>query len=347
MKNGKLLIAIVNSSSFGVCFPGHLRELETFADLVRVEIPRGAGAAVFHTQLAGVDGIIASVTPAYTREVLLGLPELQLLARHGVGCDNVDLDTCTELGIVVSRVGPQVEPESVAQHTLGLMTAAARKIVEGYAIVKAGQWSKRAMLPLGVDFRGATVGLIGIGAIGGTVARILTQGYQAKVIASDPYLAADVVAARHAEKVGFDELLARSAFVSLHCPLTHETLRMFGARELAAMNDRVIIVNTCRGEIFDQGDLIGALASGKVGGYATDVVEGEPIGADHVLLSTPNVIITPHLGGYSVVSLRGMGGTMVDDMRKVFVASDFPEFIANPQVDLHDSRIARRRARAG
>lgn len=347
MRNGKLLIAIVNSSSFGVSFPEHLRELETFADLVRVEIPRGAGAAVFHARLAGVDGIIASVTPAYTREVLLGLPELQLLARHGVGCDNVDLATCTELGIVVSRVGPRVERESVAQMTLGLMNAAARQIVAGCAMVRAGEWSKRATLPLGVDFHGATIGLVGIGAIGKTVARILSQGYGARVIAYDPYVDADVVAANHAEKVNFDALLARSAVISLHCPLTSETHRMFSARQLAAMNDGVFLVNTCRGEIFNQGDLIAALASGKVGGYATDVVEGEPIGADHVLLSTPNVLITPHLGGYSVVSLRGMGSTMVDDMRKVFVASEFPEFIANPQVDLNDSRIARRRARPG
>jgi phosphoglycerate dehydrogenase-like enzyme len=341
MRNGKRLIAIVNSSSFGISFPEHLRQLEAFADLIRVEMPKGAGAAEFHQRLAGVDGIIASVTPVYTREVLLGLPELQLLARHGVGCDNVDLPTCTELGIVVSRVGPQVEPESVAQHTLGLMTAAARKIVAGEKMVRAGEWGKRAHLPLGVDFNGATIGLVGIGNIGRTVARILTLGYQAKVIASDPYLAADVVAARHAEKVGFDELLARSAFISLHCPLTHETLRMFGARELAAMNDRVIIVNTCRGEIFNQGDLIRALESGKVAGYATDVVEGEPIGADHVLLSTPNVIVTPHLGGYSVVSLGGMGSTMVDDMRRVFVEGSYPEFVANPEVDLARSRIAK------
>ena len=347
MKNGKLLIAIVNSSSFGISFPEHLRELETFADLVRVEIPRGAGADVFHAQLAGVDGIIASVTPMYTREVLLGLPELQLLARHGVGCDNVDLATCNELGIVVSRVGPRVERESVAQMTLGLINAAARQIVTGCTMVKAGRWSERATIPLGVDLHGATVGLVGIGAIGKTVARILAQGYRAKVIAYDPYVDAGVVTANHAEKVGFDELLARSAVISLHCPLTHETSRMFTAPELAAMNDGVFLINTCRGEIFNQGDLIAALASGKVAGYATDVVENEPIGAEHVLLSTPNVIVTPHLGGYSVVSLRGMGETMVDDMRKVFVGTAYPEFIANPEVALPDTRIARRRARRG
>ncbi len=347
MRNGKTTIAIVNSSSFGVSFPEHLAGLAEFAEVVRVEIPRGAGPAVFHERLAGVDGIVASVTPPYTRDVLLGLPELQLLARHGVGCDNVDLATASQLGIVVSRVGPLVERESVAQMALGLMDAAARRIVAGVAMVRGGEWNRRATLPLGVDFNGATIGLVGIGNIGGTVARILTHGYRANVIACDPYVDAATVAARHATKVGFGELVARSAIISLHCPLTDETSRMFGAREFAAMADGTIIVNTCRGELFDQKDLIAALQAGRVGGYATDVVEGEPIGADHVLLATPNTIVTPHLGGYSVVSLRGMGATMVDDMRRVFVENRFPEVVANADVALATSRIARARARPG
>jgi lactate dehydrogenase-like 2-hydroxyacid dehydrogenase len=341
MTNKKVLIAIVNSSSFGISFPEHLRSLEKFADLIRVEIPKGAGASVFHEKLAAVDGIIASVTPIYTREVLLGLPKLQFLARHGVGCDNVDLDTCTELGIAVSKVGPLVERESVAQMALGLMDASSRRIVEGSSMVRAGEWNKRANIALGVDFNGASIGLVGIGAIGGTVARILALGYQANVLACDPYVDAKEIAARHATKVSLDELIARSCIISIHCPLTSETSRMFSAKQLAAMNDRTIIVNTCRGEIFNQTDLINALNSGKLGGYASDVVEGEPIGADHILLATRNVIITPHLGGYSAVSLRGMGKTMVDDMTSVFVQNGFPGVIANAKIDLQKSRIAR------
>lgn len=344
MANTKRIIAIVNSSSFGISYPEHLRRLEEFADLVRVDIPNNAPASVFHDKLRDADGIIASVTPVYTRDVLLGLPKLQLLARHGVGCDNVDLATCAELGIAVSKVGPEVERESVAQMAIGLMNASARRIVEGASIVKSGEWSKRAKLALGVDFKGATIGLVGIGAIGKTVARILTLGFQARVIAYDPYVSADEITARHATKVEFDELLAQSSFISLHCPLTSETSRMFCADQIRAMNDGVILVNTCRGEIFNQSDLVAALESGKISGYATDVVEGEPIGADHVLLDTRNVIVTPHLGGYSVVSLRGMGETMVDDMHRVFVENGFAGVIANEKIDLATSRIARFRA---
>ena len=343
MTQEKIRIAIVNSSSFGMSFPEHLRELEKFADLTRIDIPNNAPASVFHEKLAAADGIIASVTPVYTREVLEGLPKLQLLARHGVGCDNVDLDTCARLGIAVSKVGPEVERESVAQMAIGLMNASARRIVEGADIVKAGQWAKRAKLALGVDFKGATIGIVGIGAIGKTVARILKHGFHANVIAYDPYVSAEEVAARDATKVSFEELLAKSALISLHCPLTKESSRMFRAEQLTAMRPGTIIVNTCRGELFNQADLVAALESGQLGGYATDVVEGEPIGGDHVLLSTRNVIVTPHLGGYSVVSLGGMGQTMVDDMRRVFIEKSFPGVIANEAIDLSTSRIVRLR----
>lgn len=266
MSQAKVTIAIVNSSSFGISFPEHLRELEKFAELTRVDIPNDSPAPVFHQKLGHADGIIASVTPVYSREVLLGLPKLRLLARHGVGCDNVDLDTCAELGIAVSKVGPEVERESVAQMAVGLMNASARRICEGADIVKAGQWAQRARLTLGVDFAGATIGLIGIGAIGKTVARILSQGFGAKVIACDPYVGAEEIAARHASKVDFDTVLAQSEIISLHCPLTKETSRMLGARQIERMRPGVILVNTCRGEIYNQADLVAALESGKVGG---------------------------------------------------------------------------------
>ena len=341
MTNQKITIAIVNSSSFGISFPEHLSRLKEFANLIRVDIPKRAEASVFHEKLAEADGIIASVTPVYTREVLLGLPKLQLLARHGVGCDNVDLDTCTELGIAVSKVGGHIERESVAQMAVGLMNAASRQIVLGNSLVRSGDWAKRAHIPLGMDFNGATIGLVGLGAIGSTVARIMGKGFESNVIAYDPYVDEKAMKKHGVTKVSFDQLLEKSDIISLHCPLTQETSRMFTAKEFEAMKPGAIFINTCRGEILNQSDLIDVLESGKLGYYATDVVEGEPIGAEHVLLNTKSVIVTPHLGGYSVVSLRGMGNTMVEDMRRVFVENSFPGVLANDQLDLQTSRIAK------
>lgn len=339
----KPTIAIVNSSSFGRKFPDHIERLERFANLIRVEIPNGSPASVFHEKLRDADGIIASVTPMYSREVLQGLPKLRVLSRHGVGCDNVDLECCVELGIPVSKVGPEVERESVAQMTLSLMHAAARQVVSGVDTVRRGAWAERAKLPLGLDFCGSTVGIVGLGAIGSTAARILKLGYHANVVAYDPYLSAEQAKERHATKVSLEELIASSDVISLHCPLNKETLRMFNAETLKKVKPGVIIVNTTRGEILDQGALIAGLNSGAIGGYSTDVVEGEPIGADHELLKAKNVIITPHLGGYSTISLRGMGATMVEDMEAVFVKGGYPGVIANAGLARGDSRVERMR----
>lgn len=337
-------IAIVNSSSFGRSFPEHLARLERFATVQRVEIPNGSPPAVFHDRLAAADGIIASVTPGYSRAVLAGLPRLRILARHGVGCDNVDLACCTELGIAVSKVGPEVEREAVAQMTLALVHAVARQVVGGVDAVRRGGWADRARLPLGIDLCGATVGLVGLGAIGSTVARILSLGYRARVVACDPFVTAAEAAARHATLVSFAELVATSEVISLHCPLTADTTRLFDAATLARVRPGVIIVNTTRGEILDEDALVAALEAGTVGGYATDVVEGEPIGADHRLLRTRNVVVTPHLGGYSRHSLRGMGQTMVDDMEAVFVGGGHPGVLANPALARGDSRVERMRS---
>ena len=340
-----ITIAIVNSSSFGKSFPDHIARLESFARIIRVDIPNGSPAAVFHDKLGDVDGIIASVTPYYSREVLMGLPKLRLLCRHGVGCDNVDLECCTELGIAVSKVGPEVERESVAQMTMALMHAAARQVVSGVDTVRRGAWAERAKLPLGIDFAGSTVGLIGLGAIGSTVARMLTHGYRANVIAYDPYVTDAQVKERDAKKVSLEELIATSEIISLHCPLNKETARMFSADAFTKVKRGVIIVNTTRGEILDQSALIAVLNSGVVGGYSTDVVEGEPIGADHELLKAKNVIVTPHLGGYSNISLRGMGATMVEDMESVFTKGGFVGVLANSGLARGDSRVERMRAR--
>ena len=339
----EITIAIVNSSSFGRSFPEHMTRLEGFARIIRVDIPNGSPASVFHDKLGQVDGIIASVTPSYSREVLLGLPKLRLLSRHGVGCDNVDLECCTELGVAVSKVGPEVERESVAQMTMALMHSAARQVVTGADMVREGAWAERAKLPLGLDFCGAKVGLVGIGAIGSTVARMLTLGYRADVLAYDPLLSKEAIEERHATKVSLEELITTSDVISLHCPLAKDTLRMFNREALAKVKQGVIIVNTTRGEILDESALIDGLQAGTIAGYATDVVEGEPIGADHPLLKARNVVITPHLGGYSKISLRGMGATMVDDMERTFVQNQFPGVLANPSLDRGNSRIERAR----
>src|SRR5690606_3067344 len=325
------LISILNSSTFGKHFSDHIATLESFADLKHITVPADINADDLAKELKDSDGIIASVTPKIPRETLEQCPNLILLVRHGIGCDNVDLEAATELGILVSRVKGIVEKEAVAEYAVALLMAGSRQLAQGSRAVRASAWDSRSTM-IGMEIKGKTIGIIGLGNIGSRSAEILSKGFGAHVIASDPYIPKQRFAQFGAVEVSLPELIRRANAILFHCPLTDETRRMLGAEEFATMQPGAVLVNTCRGELVDEDALYAALRSGSLGAYATDVVEGEPIDGDHRLAQLDNVLITPHLGGYSWESLRGMGQTCVDDSVAVFQQGSLPGEIANPQV---------------
>jgi phosphoglycerate dehydrogenase-like enzyme len=331
IKMKRPLISIVNSSTFGKHFSEHISTLEKFADIQHVTVPADIEANALAEKIKHSDGIIASVTPRFPRKTLEQCTKLKLLARHGIGCDNVDLEAATELGILVSRVKGIVEREAVAEYAMGLLMAASRLLPQGSQAVKKSQWATRARM-VGMELMGKTVGIIGLGNIGSRSAEILSNGFRANIIASDPYIAKERFKQFNASEVSLEELIRSSNAILFHCPLTDETKRMIGKAQFAAMKKGAVMVNTCRGELVDEDALYEALQEGPVGAYATDVVEGEPIDGNHRLAKLDNVIITPHLGGYSWESLFGMGQTCVDDMVSVFQNNDVPGELANPEV---------------
>ena len=325
------IISIVNSSTFGKHFDAHMETLEAFADIRHVTVPADIDADALAAELKGTDGIIASVTPRFPRRTLEQLENLVLLVRHGIGCDNVDLEAATELGIPVSRVKGIVEKEAVAEYAVSILLAAARKITDGSQAVKNSAWATRAGM-VGLELKGKTMGIIGLGNIGSRSAEILSKGFGTHVVASDPYIAKERFAQFGAKEVSLDELIRTSHVILFHCPLTDETRRMLGEAQFASMQKGAILVNTCRGELIDEDALYTALQSGQLGAYATDVVEGEPIDGNHRLAKLDNALITPHLGGYSWESLHGMGQTCVDDSVAVFQHNGVPGELANPEV---------------
>ncbi len=329
MKN--LKFAIVNSSSFGKYFPEHLERIKSLGDLKVVNVPATCTGLDLARELEGVQGIVASVTPRFDEECLRACPDLILLARHGIGCDNVDLNVATELGIMVSRVKGLVEQEAVAEMAVGLMLAAGRHMHQGYVSVKESRWSERARY-LGPELKGKKIGLIGLGNIGKRVSEIISLGFRAEVLACDPYLDADEVSANYAVSVPLEELLLKADVISFHCPLTKDTRRILSKEQFSRLKKGVVLINTCRGELIDEDALVDALLDGTVRMYGTDVVEGEPIDGSHRLLSLKNVLVTPHLGGYSDESLYGMGQTMVEDIEAVFKMNETPGQLANPLV---------------
>ena len=329
MKKPKIII--VNSSSFGRHFSEHIQTLESFAELSRVDVPANISAQELAPLLKDANGIIASVTPRFERHVLDSCKDLVLLFRHGIGCDNVDLKAATDLGIRVSRVKGIVERDAVAEHTIALLMAAARYVPQGAAAVKASGWSARAGM-IGLELRSKKIGIIGLGNIGSRSAEILSRGFNAEVLAFDQKAPAERFEKTGARSVSLEELLQNSSAILFHCPLNDSTRRMLSSKQFAMMKKGALLVNTCRGELVNEDDLVQALTNGQLGCYATDVVEGEPIDGNHRLAKLDNVIITPHLGGYSWESLGGMGQTGVDDMLEVFTKNGAPGELANPEV---------------
>jgi len=324
-------ICILNSSSFGRHHADHISELEKFADVFRLDVEAAIGGGELAEKMGEVDGIIASVTPRMGADFLRRQPRLCLIARHGIGCDNVDLSTATELGIPVTNVEGIVEKESVAELAVALAMAVARHVVAGAESVKAGRWAERSRY-IGPEFRGKTVGIIGLGNIGSRVAEILARGFACDVLAYDPLISEKDFSERFARRCDLEELLRRCDYVFLHCPLTESSRRMLNSTRLGMMKKGAILVNTCRGELVDEDALVDCLTSGHLRGYGTDVVEGEPIDGNHRLLRTPGVVVLPHLGGYSLESLRGMGDTMVRDCVSVFVERVPPKRVFNAAV---------------
>lgn len=244
------------------------------------------------TLVSAVDGCEIAITQMapFTARVLAAAKSLRLVVVCRGGPVNVNLDAFRAAGVAV-RATPGRNAVAAAEHTIALLLAALRQVPDVHNGVRAGQWRSDlyALEAVGGELSGATVGLIGYGAIGQRVGRIL-RAFDATVLVHDPY-APDVAS------VGLDELLERSAAVSLHARLTPETTGMIGAKELARLPRGAVLVNTARGGLLDYDAVVDALESGHLGGAAFDVYAEEPLPATSRLLTAPRVVLTPHLAG--------------------------------------------------
>ncbi len=323
-------IAIVNSRTFGVRFPDLIDRLKEYAEVEKIFVDRGLRGKALAEKLRGIHFIVASVTPYYDREFFENNSDVVLIARHGIGVDNVDLEAATEHGVLVTRVPGYRERDAVAELAVALALSAVRMVCNASKAVREGRWGDRSRI-VGFNIRGKTVGIIGLGNIGSRVAEIFSRGFNAKVLTYDPYISPEKAREHGAELVSLEELLRESHIISLHVPLTPETYHMIGDKELQLMRDGVIIVNTARGELVDTNALIKALKAGKVGYAVFDVVEGEPIGADHPLLKFENVIVTPHIGANTIEGLRGMDESVVEAILDV-INGKTPVGLVNTEV---------------
>ncbi len=231
--------------------------------------------------LPEADALIIRSASKIDAEALGVATKLKLIARAGVGVDNVDLTVATEHGVIVMNT-PDGNTISTAEMTIGLMLALARQIPQAHITMNDGKWDRKKFM--GVELRGKTLGIVGFGRIGRAVAK-RALAFEMTVIAFDPYIPADVAADLGVELVDLDTLYSRADFITLHAVLTDETRDMINAATLAKMKDGVRIVDAARGALINEADLAAALQSGKVAGAALDVYPAEPPPADDPLIA--------------------------------------------------------------
>ena len=265
--------------------------------------------------LRGSDGLVVRSETKVTAEVLSAAASLRVIGRAGVGVDNIDVRAATEAGVVVMNA-PDGNTMTTAEHAMALLLALARRVPQGDASLKGGRWERKKFV--GVELRGKTLGVVGLGRIGRVVAS-RARGFEMRVVAFDPFVAPENVRDQEIELASLEETCARADFITVHTPLTPETRGIIGAREFALMKPGVRIVNCARGGLVDEPALYEAIKSGRVAGAALDVFTEEPPAADNPLLALEEVVVTPHLGASTKEAQEGVAVIVAEQMRDFFL----------------------------
>ena len=318
-----------------VIHPDAVALLEKHAQVVR---PKDHSRQAFLEALREVDGMVARKIHVGAEE-MNAAPRMKIIARHGVGLDSVDLEEATRRGILVTNT-PGANRESVAELALSFMLALARRIPQAQKAManmpKGDIGIFSALLKqyslTGIDLEGKSLGIIGTGRIGSTVARKCIAAFDMKVKGYDPYVSAEVMKSFGVERVErLEDMLPKIDFLTVHCPLTEETKGMVGKKELARMKKGAYVINTARGGIVEEKALLEALQSGQIAAAALDVWEVEPPDPQDPLLNHPNFVGTPHYAGTTEESLYRVGIAAVEEVLRV-LRGEPPKYPVNPEV---------------
>lgn len=257
------------------------------------------------------DGLVVRSETKVTAELMDAAERLRAVGRAGVGVDNIDVAGATARGIVVMNA-PDGNTITTAEHTIALLVALARRVPQANASLRAGRWERKRFI--GVELQGKTLGIVGLGRIGRTVAA-RAAGFGMNIIAYDPFVAPEQARDLELEVAPLEELFSRADFITVHTPLTNETRGIIGAQAFQQMKRGVRIINCARGGLVDERALLDAIKEGIVAGAALDVFEQEPPAADNPLLALDEVIATPHLGASTKEAQEGVAVTVAEQMR--------------------------------
>ncbi|MFP5369690.1 MAG: phosphoglycerate dehydrogenase [Actinomycetes bacterium] len=299
--------------------------LEVLGEDVEIRHVDGADRSALLPALSDAAAVLIRSATRIDAEALAAAPNLKVVARAGIGLDNVDVGAATERGVLVVNA-PTSNIVSAAEHAVALLLAAARQIPAADASLRGGAWKRSTFM--GVEVLDKTVGIVGLGRIGILVAQRLAA-FGVTLIAYDPYLQPGRAAQLGVRLVPLDELLRESDFITVHLPKTPETLGLIGASELAATKRGVIIVNAARGGLVDESALADALRSGQVFAAGLDVYAQEPT-TDSPLFELPNTVVTPHLGA-STTEAQDKAGTAVAHSVRLALQGEFVPDAVNVQ----------------
>jgi len=265
--------------------------IDILRSCAEVDIKTGLKPEEIISTIGDYEALVVRSQTQVTAEVIEAGKRLQVIARAGVGVDNIAVEEATRRGILVVNA-PHANIISAAEHAIALMLALARNIPQANAVLKSGVWQRSKFM--GIEVRGKTLGIIGLGKVGSEVAK-RARALEMKLIAYDPYITADYARNRQVELVPLEQLLKESDFITLHLTLTPETKGLIGAKELALVKPTVRIINCARGGLIDEQALAKALKEERVAGAAIDCFSTEPA-TECALFECDNVIVTPHLG---------------------------------------------------
>ena len=280
------------------------------------------------------DGLVVRSETKVTADVVAAGTRLQVIGRAGVGVDNIDVDAATARGVVVVN-SPAGNTIAVAEHTLGLIIAAARNITHAAAALREGRWERTKFI--GVEIRGKTLGVLGLGRIGTEVAR-RAQSFEMRILGHDPYVSQEHASRMGARLADLPTLLAESDFLTIHTPATVQTEGLIGKKELASMKPAAWIVNCARGGIVDEDALLEALDAGTIAGAALDVYSKEPAG-DNPLVRHPRVVATPHLAASTQEAQVNVAVEVAEQMVAVLEGRPAPFAVNAPPISAESARV--------
>lgn len=280
-------------------------------DFAQVDIKTGLKVEEIVAIICDYDALIVRSQTQVAQDIIEAGCNLQVIARAGVGTDNVDVEAATQCGVLVINA-PTGNTVSAAEHAIALLLASARNVPQANGSLKSGEWRRNEFM--GTELRGKTLGIIGLGNVGSEVAK-RARGFEMKLIGNDPMVSEEYAKKIQVELTDIKRVLQESDFITLHLPLNAKTRKMIGARELAMLKPTARIINCARGGLIDEEALVNALKEDKIAGAAIDVFEQEPI-TDSILFNVDNIIVTPHLGASTaeaqVLAARDVAEQIVD-----------------------------------